>query len=113
MSAVIAIPRVIRVIVPTALIALAFGFLLGHQSAMSQAPSGSSHAPTSGGQAPSDTSNRSTASPAPAGEDWVQTFTCGERGALCATLPTNAYRLLDAQTDSIIEIGTIEKIARR
>jgi len=101
-----AVPRAIRIIVPTALIAGVFGFVLGHQSDLGQAPS---RLP----QASSSSSAGQVASPSPNPAGWVQTFTCGSAGGLCATLATNGYRILDADTGSIVGIGTIQRVYRR
>jgi hypothetical protein len=92
-----AVPRAILVIVPTALIVGASGFFLGHWSTLSQDP-GQRAAPAH------STQTSSTGA-------WVATFACrGEGRALCDTLATNAYRILDPR-GAVLEVGTIESIA--
>jgi hypothetical protein len=97
-----AVPRAILVIVPTALIAGAFGFFLGHQSALSQAPG--HRTPAHSTQTQTQTSNAGA---------WTATFACRSGGrALCDTLATNAYRIVDPR-GAVLELGTIESIAHR
>src|SRR5438034_1836533 len=99
-----AVPRAILVIVPTALFAGGFGFFLGQQSVISQIPGVHSASTTASSDGQTQTSDPSSAG-------WVQAFACRNKGPLCATLPTNAYNIVDAETGSILWIGTIERIA--
>jgi hypothetical protein len=101
-----AIPRAILIIVPTALFAGGFGFFLGQQSVLSQIPHGHSAATT-----PSASSSGDTGTPTQSSAGWIQTFACRKQQPLCATLPTNAYNIVDAETGSIVGIGTVERIA--
>jgi hypothetical protein len=101
-----AVPRAILIIVPTALFAGGFGFFLGQQSVLSQVarvhPAATTPTAGSPGQAQDPTQSSG---------GWVQTFACRKQKPLCATLPTNAYNIVDAETGSIVGIGTIERIA--